>query len=356
MILEIPLLSKPYKVYIGENLLVNAGSLLEQWQGRKAAIVSDTRVAKLYLEKLVLALVEVGIKPIAFIVPEGEKSKNPHQLLSLYDELIDAKISRKDLIIALGGGVVGDLTGFLAATYLRGVDLVQIPTTLLAQVDSSIGGKVAVDLKKGKNLIGTFYHPSLVIADTSTLKTLESRQVSAGLAEIVKYACIRDTALFEKLSNIKDINNIWQSIDDIIVSSLRVKRDYVLKDPEDKGPRMELNFGHTLGHALETASEYNSLLHGEGVAIGMVRAAALGEKLGITKAGVSGRIAEVLKDLGLPVQVPPQTDDSSVMAAIFRDKKMSEEDAVNMVYIRDIGEAFIRRTIIDEAEFLLRGE
>lgn len=356
MQLEIPLGGKPYNVFFGENRLAEAGTLLAKWHGRKAAIVTDSRVSDLYLDKLREVLESAGIKTVAFIVPEGEKSKNPYQLISLYDDLIDAKISRKDLIIALGGGVVGDLTGFLAATYLRGVDLVQVPTTLLSQVDSSIGGKVAVDLKKGKNLIGTFYHPSLVIIDTSTLKTLDTRQLSAGLAEVVKYALIKDAKLFDQLSSLKGVNGIWQIIDEIIVSSLKVKRDYVLKDPEDKGPRMELNFGHTFGHALEAASEYDTLLHGEGVAIGMVRAALLGEKLGITSKGLAAKIGELLSKLDLPTEVPGETNIDLVREAIFRDKKVSEDDAVNMVFIKDIGEAMIRPTSRDEIEILLRRE
>ena len=352
MILDILIENNPYQVFIGKNLLKESGSILKNWQGRKAAIITDSRVEKLYLNALTQSLNSANIDAIAFIVPEGERSKNPYQLLDLYDQLIDARIERKDLVIALGGGVVGDLAGFLAATYLRGIDFVQIPTTLLAQVDSSVGGKVAVDLKKGKNLIGTFYHPKLVIADTITLNTLESRQLSAGLAEVVKYGFIKDPVILNKLTSLIDLNQIWVVIDELIESSIKVKRDYVIKDPTDKGLRMELNFGHTIGHALEMALGYEKILHGEGVALGMIVATSYGETIGITPKGTSASLKELLMKLELPTKIPDDIDKSLILDAIFRDKKVAD-NKVNMIFIEEIGKAMIRPMSKKEIESIV---
>ncbi len=319
-----------YDIHIGTGLLNEAGRFLTAYSGRQACVISDSRVAPLYGEQLLTSLQAAGLKPTLLTVPEGEASKCPEMLLHLYGNMAELALNRRDLVIALGGGVIGDLAGFAAATYMRGIDFVQIPTSLLAQVDSSVGGKVAIDLPQGKNLAGTFYNPKLVLADTAVLSTLDPRQWAAGMAEVIKYGCIRDGALFQQLAQGKEA----QDMTGLVARCIAIKQEYAAADPLDKGIRAQLNFGHTLGHAIESALGYQSILHGEGVALGMVAAARLGEALGITPAGTTQTIAQVLALYHLPI-TPPPCQREKVAAALRLDKK----GAGRLVLLQEIGRA-----------------
>ena len=240
------------------------------------------------------------------------------------------------LVIALGGGVVGDIAGYAACTYLRGVRFIQAPTTLLAQVDSSVGGKVAVNHPRGKNLLGAFYQPELVMIDCDTLKTLDARQVGAGLGEVIKYGCIADEALFEKIERLGSREALAPELDEIIARCCAIKARYVHEDPHDHGVRMQLNFGHTLAHALENTMGYGVLLHGEAVCIGMVAAAGWGEALGVTPAGTGARIERVLRAYGLPTERDERLTRAHLAAVMALDKK-AEGDGVRCVLLTKIG-------------------
>lgn len=326
-----------YDIVIGQGILSQIGERLTDWKGQKVAIVSDETVADLYASTVIKSLEKEGIASAVFTIPPGEESKSHTQLMRLYSELIEAGITRSDLIIALGGGVTGDLAGFLAATYMRGVPCVQIPTTLLAQVDSSVGGKVAVDLPEGKNLVGVFSQPILVWIDIDTLSTLPQREFAAGMAEVIKYGCILDDRFFQKLAE----EDIADQMPEVIARCCELKAEIVSEDPLDKGNRMLLNFGHTLGHAVEKASGYGTVLHGEGVAIGMVGAAHWGEQWGETVPGTSEEIALVLKKYNLPT-TNPLTDPSVVAKAMGADKKSSGQD-IDVVLLKEIGRGFWKR-------------
>ena len=262
-----------YEIHIGHGLLSGCAPLFAPYRGRRAMIVADEHTAPLYGDALRAQLAAAGVNADLCTLPAGETTKCPEQLSRLYDAFLDAHLTRADLVIALGGGVIGDITGYAACTYLRGVHFVQVPTTLLAQVDSSVGGKVAVNHPRGKNLLGAFYQPELVLIDCDTLRTLDARQVGAGLGEVIKYGCIADAALFEHLEALGSREALMPVLDGVIARCCEIKADYVRQDPFDHGVRMQLNFGHTLAHALENAMGYGTLLHGEAVAIGMVAAA-----------------------------------------------------------------------------------
>lgn len=330
-----------YDILLGEGLLQQAGALLCQaLEVSRVAIVTDETVEALYGQTLRRSLAEAGVPHSTCVVPPGEASKCHEKLLCIYGHLLEQHVTRKDAILALGGGVMGDLAGYAAATYLRGIPLVQIPTTLLAQVDSSVGGKVAVDLPQGKNLVGAFHQPSLVIADTGTLRTLEPRQLWAGLAEVIKYGCIADHFLFEAMERTADQSSLWAQLPEWVRRSCAIKADYVQRDPYDFGVRRELNFGHTLGHALEVALGYAGLLHGEGVALGMVAAARLSEQMTGLPTGTADRIAALLMRWHLPVK-PPKCDLQTVQCALQLDKK-AMGDRINLVLLQELGQASIQ--------------
>lgn len=274
------------------------------------------------------------------VLPAGEASKSMKNLEMIYDRLMEYGIDRKGAVAALGGGVVGDITGFAAATFKRGIAFVQYPTTLLAQVDSSVGGKVAVNLEGGKNMVGAFYQPSVVVADTAALKTLDSRQYAAGMAEIIKYAYIYDENLRETL-----MDGAYE-IGEVVRRCCEIKADYVKCDPYDMGVRMQLNYGHTIGHAIETVAGYGTYLHGEAISIGMVYAAALGEKLGISPSGLTEDTAALLKQYDLPVSVP-QDILAQALEILLADKK-AEGGKVGFVLIDRIGHAIVE--MIDAKE------
>lgn len=325
-----------YDIHIGRGLLKSCAPFFSAYRGKKAAVVADSNTAPLYSYALLEQLHKAGVEASVIILPAGEATKCPEQLAVIYDALLDAHITRSDLVIALGGGVVGDVTGYAAATYMRGVHFVQVPTTLLAQVDSSVGGKVAVNHPRGKNLLGAFYQPELVLIDCDTLDTLDERQFGAGLGEVIKYGCICDCALFERIEALGSRAALMPVLDEIIARCCALKADYVRRDPHDHGVRMQLNFGHTLAHALENVSGYGTLLHGEAVAIGMTAAARWGEQLGITPAGTEQRIRAVLCAYHLMTDPPEALDADTLVSAMALDKK-AEGKTVRAVILTEIG-------------------
>ena len=325
--------SGDYPILIKNGALNHVGHLAaEAVVGRKAFVVSDETVFPLYYAQVEKSLVAAGFSVAGYAFPAGEGSKTAATLLALYEQFHQAGLSRSDLILALGGGVVGDVTGFAAATYLRGVPLIQVPTTLLAQVDSAIGGKTAIDLPFGKNLAGAFYQPKAVVLDPLVLRTLPRSRMSEGMAEVVKYGLIRDERLFDQVeSQTYDLE--W-----ILERCVRIKTTVVAADERDSGERMLLNFGHTVGHAIEKVTGYTQLTHGEAVAIGMVVATEIGEKLGKTPAGTADRLRRVLEHYQLPTACTWSADE--LMSAIHSDKKRLA-GKLYYILLNKVGEAVL---------------
>ncbi len=329
--LRVNIPGRAYDIVIGAGLLRSAGTLMrDAIPCMRAFVVTDGNVAPLYGETLRAALWSEGIETTLLTVPPGEGSKSEAVLFELYDKMLEAQITRGDVIAALGGGVVGDLAGYAAATLLRGIPFVQIPTTLLAQADSSVGGKVAINHPRGKNLIGAFHQPKLVLADTDTLKTLPARELACGMAEVIKHGAIADADLFSFLEE------GTPDYADIIGRNCDIKRRVVETDEFDTGGRFILNFGHTFGHAIEAQGGFLRYNHGEAVSVGMVTAAVLGEKLGVTKPGTSERLRGILTLHGLPV-TSGETPDWSLALS---DKKR-DGDTLRLVLLKEIGEAVL---------------
>ena len=305
-------------------------------KGRAFVITSKT-VAGLYEKVIISFLKNAGIDALILTLPDGEATKSLRYFSDIQDKLIENRIERSDYIVALGGGVIGDLAGFAAATYLRGINFIQIPTTLLADVDSSVGGKTGIDHPKGKNLIGAFYQPKAVIIDVNLLKSLDKRELVNGFAEVIKYGAVLDGELFSYLENNygKILSYDGNSLTHIIERSCSIKADVVKKDEKEAGLRSVLNFGHTLGHAIETLYDYENIKHGEGIAIGMVFAAALSKKLGLCGGETVRRIENLIKNSGLPVKIPEFTPEQYINAMKL-DKKVSEKQ-IKFVLIKDIG-------------------
>ena len=336
--LTVALPGREYDILIGRGLLAQAGERVRPVlpRARKLAVVTDSQVGPLYSKTVLDSLEASGFEVRLFPVPAGEESKNPSQLAQLWEGFMDFGLTRTDAVIALGGGVVGDLAGFAAATILRGVALVQIPTTLLSQVDSSVGGKVAVDLAHGKNLAGAFYQPRLVLMDPDVLDTLPLPVFMDGMAEVVKYGCIWDKDFFDFLTVRPDRKRLMTDIEHILYTCCDIKRQVVMEDELDTGLRMILNFGHTLGHAYELAGHYIEWSHGEAVAAGMCAAAKLGAALGVTPDDVPGRIEDALAGLGQVTSISCTMDDYA--AAIGLDKKGAGAD-ITVILLDRIGRA-----------------
>lgn len=340
--LRVNIPQREYDIYIGGGQLNAAADIVRDvFDGRKIVIITDSNVGPLYASKLQDVLSDYETEVIT--VEAGEKSKSLETLAEVYQKLLEIGITRTDLIIALGGGVVGDLTGFASATYLRGVDFVQIPTTLLAQVDSSVGGKTAVNLPQGKNLVGSFCQPRAVIIDTDTLRTLSDATLSDGMAEVIKYGAICDEGLFEELSkiNIKsDKEELFAKIPEIVYTCCRIKSEIVEEDEFDTGKRMILNFGHTFGHAIEKKFNYGSVSHGMAVAAGMVMASKWGENHGITQGGTADKIQRLLENYNLPTEYDIKKDELLKSAGV--DKK-SDGGYINLILLTEIGKAIIHK-------------
>lgn len=327
-----------YFIHIEKGILSKIHKFVKKFNPNKVFVVTDSNVHPLYFDKIKSLIENNGISVFCSILPAGESSKSTESLISLYKDCIENSITRTDLIIALGGGVVGDITGFLASTYLRGLKLIQIPTTLLSQIDSSVGGKTAVNLPQGKNLVGTFYQPDCVLIDPEVLETLPKRELSAGLAEAIKYAVIRDGKMLDLL---KDFETSKKNIEKIIEKCVTIKRDVVEKDEFDKGERMILNFGHTVGHAIEKAGKYKDYIHGEAVALGMICAMEIAVKLGYSNESDEKKLKDAILNNNLPVRVPYEPKEC--LKAIINDKKMDGNE-LNVIMPKGIGNCEIIKT------------
>ena len=338
MKLTVDLGASSYPIYIENGLLKNAASYIETaFTGKRIMIISDDNVYPLYGEKLLDALSAVW-DCHSLVLPHGESTKDFQSLPRIYDALLAAGISRSDLVIALGGGVIGDLAGFAASSFLRGVRLVQIPTSLLAQVDSSVGGKVAVDLPQGKNLVGAFFQPSLVLIDPTVLDTLPERFRQDGMGEVIKYGCIRDAGLFRLLSGHTSFEDLREDLGDIIFRCVDIKRQVVERDQFDTGERMLLNFGHTLAHTIEQHFQYERESHGEAVAIGMYQICRMAEEKGLTRTGTADEIRKLLDIYGLPHACGLPLGE--LTGAITRDKK-NLGGHLNLILLHEIGDSYI---------------
>jgi len=364
---DVALDQRSYPIHIGAGLLGNATAILQtagDW--RRCAIVTDDKVARLHLETLQASLSEAGLAVDPVVVPAGEASKSFEQLAPLCEALLVRGIERGDAVVALGGGVIGDLAGFAASILRRGVALVQAPTTLLAQVDSSVGGKTGINTPQGKNLIGTFHQPRLVIADTDTLDTLPARELRAGYAEIVKYGLLGDADFFVWLeeNGLALLRGDTEARADAIEKSCRMKAAIVAEDEREAGERALLNLGHTFGHALEAWAGYSGdLLHGEAVAIGMGLAFKLSEQMGLCPRGRHERVTGHLRAAGLPVAIGDLgacgrglPEPAELITHMMQDKKVSG-GRLTFILVRDVGEAVITRDVtIDDLKRLLSEE
>jgi 3-dehydroquinate synthase len=340
-IVNVPLGERSYAIKIGPGLLDTLGRECGRvGLGKRCAIISDAKVAPLFGRKVKESLARAGFEPEMVVVPAGETSKSVKWVEKCYDPLAAHRLERKSFVVALGGGVVGDLAGFVAATYLRGIPFVQVPTTLLAQVDSSVGGKVGVNLKAGKNLVGAFHQPRLVLCDLDTLRTLPMREFRAGLAEVIKYGIIYDARLFARLE--RDLQKLLRRdpkvLSGVVARCCEIKAEVVAQDETESGLRAILNFGHTIGHALEAISHYGKYLHGEAISIGQIAAAKLSaEILGLSGKDVE-RIRNLLDRAGLPTNLAlNQGQRKKLFAAMKLDKKVSAGE-IKFVLARRIGE------------------
>lgn len=345
-ILRVNLKENSYDILIEKDLKDNFGKYIKNiFKGKKIAIITDDNLRDIYGDFVKENIEREGFLVKIISVKPGEKSKTFLTLPKIYDELLDFKLTRSDLIIALGGGVVGDLAGFVASTFLRGISFIQIPTSLLAQVDSSVGGKVAIDLERGKNLVGSFYHPKLVLIDPNMLGTLPEKYFNDGLGEVIKYGCIKSKDLFSRLENFRNKEDLKENIGDIIYECCNIKREVVEKDEKDLGERMILNFGHTLGHAIEQVYNYETYSHGESVAIGMNMICSIAEKNNLTKKGTAKKIEALLKKYGLNTKVKIN-DNKAFIEAITLDKKNLNGD-LKVILLKDIGESYIYNTNLE---------
>jgi 3-dehydroquinate synthase len=337
----VPLGNRSYRIKIGAGLLSRLGNECRRLGlGSRCAVITDSNVAPFYARATHATLADAGFEPVLITVPAGETAKSLRTVQFCYDELVVQHFERRSFIVALGGGVVGDLAGFVAATYLRGIPFVQVPTTLLAQVDSSVGGKVGVNLPAGKNLVGAFHQPKLVLCDLDTLATLPAREYRSGLAEVIKYGIIYDEALFARLERQMPalLKREAKTLAAVIARCCEIKAEVVHQDETESGLRAILNFGHTIGHALEAISNYGKYLHGEAISIGQVAAARLSvRRLGLPPAHLE-RITTLLQRAGLPTEMElGDHQRQSLLAAMKLDKKVSGGE-LKLVLARKIGE------------------
>lgn len=353
---------RSYPILIGKNLLSRLGAECKRFKfAARCAVITDRNVAPLYAKAAMASLKSAGFTPVLITVDAGETAKSLATVQRCYDQLAAQRLERKSFIVALGGGVVGDLAGFVGATYLRGLGFIQVPTTLLAQVDSSVGGKVGVNLKAGKNLVGAFHQPKLVLCDLATLDTLPEREFRAGLAEVIKYGIIRDTRLFAALE--RDLPKIFRHEPDVLAAIVarccKIKAEVVSQDETESGLRAILNFGHTIGHAIEAISGYGKYLHGEAISIGQVAAAMISEKVTGLSRKDSDRITNLLSAAGLPTKIRlPRNGRQKLFRAMQLDKKVSDGE-IKFVLAENIGQVRfglrISAKLIDEILSQLSG-
>jgi len=338
---------RSYPIYIGENLISNYDLIGQHILSKKIAIITNDNVAAIYLNPLLESL-SSHKEIISIVLPDGESYKNQDSLYDIHTQLLKNKADRSITLIALGGGVIGDITGFAAATYMRGVNFIQIPTTLLSQVDSSVGGKTGINHPLGKNMIGAFYQPKCVISDVNVLKTLPSRELSAGLAEVIKYGLIRDLNFFEWLED--NINSLKEMKAEFLIEAIQRscenKASVVEADEFESGIRAILNLGHTFGHAIEVAQGYGNWLHGEAVGAGMVMAAKLSKSMGWLSDKDLDRITYLIKNAGLPTN-PPKISAEKYLELMMLDKK-TKDGQINLVLQKSIGEAVLTNTYDDK--------
>ncbi|MBY5817128.1 3-dehydroquinate synthase [Rhizobium leguminosarum] len=345
---HVPLGERAYDILIGPGLIARAGAeIASRLKGRKAAVVTDENVAPLYLKALVASLDEAGIAAAEVVLPAGEKTKSFEHLMTACDKVLEARVERNDYVIALGGGVIGDLSGFAAGIVRRGVRFVQVPTSLLSQVDSSVGGKTGINSRHGKNLIGVFHQPDLVLADTDVLNSLSEREFRAGYAEVAKYGLIDKPDFFAWLeANWKAVFAGGSARIEAIAASCQAKADVVVADERENGQRALLNLGHTFGHALEAATAYDSsrLVHGEGVSIGMVLAHEFSARMNLASTDDAWRVERHLKEVGLPTRMSDIPGDlppaETLMDAIAQDKKV-KGGKLTFILTRGIGQSFV---------------
>lgn len=339
--LKVALDSRGYLIHVGQGVLESSGLLLPYLRSPKVAIVTNTTVAPLYLERFSNPLRDAGVEVTEIILPDGEQHKNWQTLNTIFDALLDRRCERSSTLIGLGGGVIGDMAGFAAACYQRGMPFIQVPTTLLSQVDSSVGGKTAINHPSGKNMIGAFYQPKLVLADTNCLNTLPDRELVAGLAEVIKYGLIRDLPFLLWLEN--NLEHLLirkpEALEYAICRSCENKAQVVVADEHEQGERALLNLGHTFGHAIETGMGYGKWLHGEAVAAGTMMAAELSRQLGWISLGDLKRIEGLFKRAGLPVFGPAMGADCYL--ELMRHDKKVQDGKLRLVLLKQIGQSVV---------------
>ncbi len=325
--IHVDLGDRSYAIQIGAGLIPRAaGEALDIVPATSAAILTHPHIADRYAAPLIEGFARRGVRVETILVPPGERHKNLAATARIYERMVAVSLDRKSLLLTLGGGVLGDIGGFAAATYLRGIAFIQIPTTLLAQVDASVGGKTGVDLPSGKNLVGAFHQPKAVFIDTDTLASLPQRELRSGLAEVIKYGIIRDRRFYDFIDSSLPqlLARERDSLTKAIIRSCEIKAEVVGSDETEQGLRAILNFGHTVGHALEAVTAYRRYKHGEAISIGMVAAALIGEEIGYTPADVTARLMSTLRAAKLPTQFPPDVDAGDVLSAMLRDKKTTD--------------------------------
>lgn len=337
----------PYDIVIEKGSLARSGEWAASlWKPQKVAIITDNHVASLYAEKVKLSFEAAGFEVAVFDFLEGEAQKNLTTVNQVYEFLVNFGMTRSDGIVALGGGVVGDLAGFVASTYMRGIHFLQIATSLTAQVDSSIGGKTGVNTPFAKNMVGTFAQPDGVLIDPEVLKTLGQRELIEGMGEVIKYGLIADVALWELLESLSGPEDILEHAEALIYHSCQVKRQHVVEDELDNGIRLYLNFGHTIGHAIEQTAGYGQVMHGEAVAIGMVQIAKVAEKKGLMPEGITEKISAMCAKFGLPIDYEPW-DAEALYNALVHDKK-ARGSQIKTVIVPELGRASLNVVDLEE--------
>ena len=345
---------RSYTVQIGRGLIQDIGRLASELLKRsRCAVVTDFHVSPLYADAVIGSLREHGIEVTLITLPAGEPTKNMSAAEEICRQMLQAGLDRKSFLVALGGGVIGDLAGFAASIFLRGIPFIQVPTTLLSQVDSSVGGKTGVNTPEGKNLIGTFSQPSLVLADVDTLKTLPQRVYNEGFAEIIKHAAIRDASMFDAINDIAEGQG---SLTDLVRRNVGIKARIVENDEhETTGERALLNFGHTIGHAVEASVPYGELLHGEAISLGMIAAARISTQVAGLAPATAARISHALKFFSLPTKLPDTISDDVILDHMRHDKKFSE-GKIRFVLLRSLGDAFVSNDVtMDHIKGAIKG-
>ncbi|NIM02944.1 3-dehydroquinate synthase [bacterium] len=346
---KVGLREKSYDILIGYPLDEIGGILKKHTKGIKSLIVTNPTVAGYYLETVERSLQKAGFQVFVAQVPDGEEHKSQAEASKLYAKCLEYRLERESIIVGLGGGVIGDLAGYVAATFMRGLPIVQVPTTLVAQVDSSVGGKVAVNLPEGKNLVGSFYQPFLVYIDLAVLKTLPVEEIEVGMAEVIKYGIILDKKFLEylekKIEKLRELD--MQVLERVVARCCQLKAGVVKKDEREKGLRAILNFGHTLGHALEALTDYKKYKHGEAVAIGMVGACRIAEKMNMFKKEARDRVEHLIEKAGLPARIGAELSVDSIVQVLSLDKKV-RAGRVRFVLPERMGKVVVRNDVPED--------